>query len=123
MGSSTNAVEDCRVQSSLKNRSGHLEGLLTPIGAGAVIATLLMLVAVATPSTGVTSVGVVANTMTPVPVSSEITPFSCNDVVAANCDNGLVVKASPPPGRVVQTGGTVVPPLSSACPTVPLATG
>ena len=36
--------------------------------AGAVIATLLMLVAVAIPSTGVVSVGVVANTRLPVPV-------------------------------------------------------
>jgi hypothetical protein len=37
---------------------------------GAVNATLLMLVAVATPNTGVTSVGVLANTLAPVPVSS-----------------------------------------------------
>src|SRR6185312_12841280 len=39
---------------------------------GAVIATLLMLVAVAAPSTGVTSVGVLAKTAAPVPVSSVI---------------------------------------------------
>ena len=38
--------------------------------AGVVIATLLMLVAVATPSTGVVSVGEVANTNEPLPVSS-----------------------------------------------------
>jgi hypothetical protein len=38
--------------------------------AGAVNATLLILVAVATPNTGVTSVGEVANTLTPVPVLS-----------------------------------------------------
>jgi hypothetical protein len=38
--------------------------------AGAVIAILLMLVAVATPNTGVTNVGVLANTNAPVPVSS-----------------------------------------------------
>ena len=38
--------------------------------AGAVKATLLILVAVATPSTGVTRVGDVANTLTPVPVLS-----------------------------------------------------
>jgi hypothetical protein len=38
--------------------------------AGAVNATLLMLVAVATPKTGVTRVGDVANTLTPVPVLS-----------------------------------------------------
>jgi hypothetical protein len=38
--------------------------------AGAVKATLLMLVAVATPNTGVTRVGVLANTLAPLPVSS-----------------------------------------------------
>jgi hypothetical protein len=38
--------------------------------AGAVKATLLILVAVATPNTGVTRVGVLANTKAPVPVSS-----------------------------------------------------
>ena len=38
--------------------------------AGAVKATLLILVAVATPKTGVTRVGDVANTLTPVPVLS-----------------------------------------------------
>lgn len=38
--------------------------------AGAVMATLLTLVAVATPNVGVTSVGVLANTNAPVPVSS-----------------------------------------------------
>jgi len=40
--------------------------------AGAVNATLLILVAVATPRTGVTRVGVLENTTTPVPVSSEM---------------------------------------------------
>jgi hypothetical protein len=38
--------------------------------AGAVMAILLTLVAVATPNTGVTNVGVLANTNAPVPVSS-----------------------------------------------------
>ena len=38
--------------------------------AGAVKATLLILVAVATPNTGVINVGVLANTFTPVPVLS-----------------------------------------------------
>lgn len=52
--------------------------------AGAVIATLLTLVAVATPIFGVVSVGLVPNTKAPVPVSSEITPRSSADVVAAN---------------------------------------
>ena len=36
------------------------------------------------PSTGVTKVGEVAKTKEPDPVSSLITPLSCNDVVAAN---------------------------------------
>ena len=38
--------------------------------AGAVIVTLFIVVAVATPNIGVTNVGVVANTATPVPVGS-----------------------------------------------------
>ena len=42
--------------------------------AGAVIVNLLIEVAVATPKTGVTKVGVVANTKTPEPVSSETAP-------------------------------------------------
>jgi hypothetical protein len=52
--------------------------------AGAVNATLLMLVAVAAPRTGVTNVGVLAKTNAPDPVSSEITPASCEDVVEEN---------------------------------------
>jgi hypothetical protein len=50
-----------------------------------------MLVAVAAPSTGVTSVGVLANTKAPVPVSSEITPASSEDDVAASAEILLVV--------------------------------
>ena len=42
-------------------------------------------------------VGDVANTSTPVPVSLDITPASCADVVDANCESGAVVSASPPP--------------------------
>jgi hypothetical protein len=38
------------------------------------------------PRAGVTRVGEVANTSTPEPVSSEITPFSCSEVVAANTE-------------------------------------
>lgn len=45
---------------------------------------------------GVTKVGLVANTNAPLPVSSLITQASCDDVVAANCERGLVVSASPP---------------------------
>lgn len=43
-----------------------------------------ILVAVAAPSTGVTRVGLVANTRDPDPVSSLITPASCAEVVEAN---------------------------------------
>jgi hypothetical protein len=52
--------------------------------AGAVNATLLMLVAVAAPRAGVTRVGVLAKTSAPDPVSSEMTPASCEEVVDAN---------------------------------------
>jgi hypothetical protein len=52
-----------------------LDGIVVP----------LMLVAVATPSVGVTRVGDVANTKEPVPVSSEITPRSSAEVVAVCC--------------------------------------
>lgn len=65
--------------------------------AGAVMAILLMLVAVATPSTGVTSVGVLANTAEPVPVSLESTPASCAEVVEANTERLSPVYATVPP--------------------------
>ena len=45
------------------------------------------------PKTGVTNVGLVANTATPVPVSSEISALIWADVVAANCDRLPVVRA------------------------------
>ncbi len=50
------------------------------------------------PRIGVTNVGEVANTNAPEPVSSEMTPFSCREVVLANCASELEVSASPPPG-------------------------
>jgi hypothetical protein len=40
------------------------------------------------PRAGVTNVGEVAKHTAPDPVSSEITPLSCNEVVAANWDSG-----------------------------------
>lgn len=49
------------------------------------------------PRTGVTRVGLVANTSEPEPVSSLITPFSSSDVVDANCASVPDVRASPPP--------------------------
>ena len=56
----------------------------------------LIVVHVAAPMFGVTSVGDVANTSDPVPVSSEITPRSCVDVVAANDPRLLLVDVSVP---------------------------
>ena len=52
------------------------------------------------PSAGVTSVGDVANTNAPVPVSSDITPANCAEVVAANWLRGLATSASPDPAPV-----------------------
>jgi hypothetical protein len=57
---------------------------------------------VGVPRMGVTKVGDVANTNAPEPVSSLIVFFNCNDVVAANCERGLEVKASPLELNVVQ---------------------
>jgi len=54
------------------------------------------------PRAGVTRVGEVAKTSAPLPVSSEITPASCEDVVAANWESGLPTRASPPPAMVCQ---------------------
>ena len=55
-----------------------------PLSVPLVIVAPLILVAVATPRTGVTRVGLVANTRAPDPVSSLITPASCAEVVEAN---------------------------------------
>jgi hypothetical protein len=56
---------------------------------------LLTDVAVATPKTGVTKVGVLANTSAPVPVSSLTTPANWALVVAANWPRCPDVKARP----------------------------
>jgi phosphoglycerate dehydrogenase-like enzyme len=60
--------------------------------AGAVIATLLTLVAVATPMVGVVNVGDVANTARPVPVSSDNAPAKPAELVSVFC---LPVTAAP----------------------------
>ena len=62
-----------------------------------VIVAPLILVAVATHSTGVTRVGVFANTNAQLHVSSLITHFNSSDVVDANCASVPDVRASPPP--------------------------
>lgn len=69
------------------------------------------------PRAGVTSVGELANTSAPLPVSSLITPASCAEVVAANCDNGLLVRASPPPGKLCHVAAVPLVAIS-ACPVV-----
>ncbi len=51
---------------------------------------------VGVPRTGVTSVGVLAKTRAPEPVSSEMTDLSSDEVVAANADSLLDVEASVP---------------------------
>ena len=63
--------------------------------AGVVNATLLMLVAVATPSTGVTNVGVLSSTILPVPVTD-------------------ADKVMPPYVRVVPTNSALVIPMPPA---------
>ena len=71
--------------------------------AGAVKATLLILVAVATPNTGVTRVGDVANTLTPVPVLSV-------SAVAKLADEGVIKNAvtpAPVPETPVEIGRPV----------------
>ena len=61
------------------------------------------------PKAGVTRVGDVANTKAPLPVSSEITPANCNEVVAANTPRLLpeVVKV-PAVGKVTLEAAVVV---------------
>ena len=80
---------------------------------------------------GVTSVGDVENTSLSLPVSSLITPASCADVVAANCDRGLATRASPLPVESVAYSLAVPAALvrktcsdvpSAARPVPPLAT-
>jgi len=68
-----------------------------PLRVPLVIVAPFILVAVATPRTGVTRVGEVANTRDPEPVSSLITHFNCSEVVAANCASVHDVSASHPP--------------------------
>ena len=79
------------------------------------IVVLLMLVALATPSTGVTKVGLVANTNAPEPVSSEITPANSLELVAAKTLNLSVARAkltaAPPPVGVTVS----VPSVSLSC--------
>ena len=69
---------------------------VTPVVSGSPVA-LVSTAADGVPRAGVVSVGEVPNTRAPDPVSSDITPANCEEVVAANCESGFVVKASPAP--------------------------
>jgi len=61
------------------------------------------------PNAGVTRVGEVANTNAPLPVSSDITPANCNEVVAANTPRLLpVVVNVPAVGNVTLEAAVVV---------------
>ena len=71
--------------------------------AGAVIATLLMLVAEATPSVGVVKLGDVANTSEPEPVSSVT-------AAAKLADDGVPKNVKMPAPVVVVDGATPAPP-------------
>jgi len=72
--------------------------------AGAVNATLLMLVAVATPNTGVANVGLVARTLLPVPVFVTLTKFldasvaTALDAVSAE-KTGVALNVAVPPTK------------------------
>lgn len=90
-----------------------------PLRVQLVIVAPLILVAVATPSDGVTRVGEVANTRDQDPVSSLITHFNCSDVVAANCASVPDVSASHPPAGVAHF--VPVASAESAVSTVPFA--
>ena len=61
-------------------------------------------VPVAAPMFGVTSVGVLANTSAPVPVSSDIIPASSDEEVAAKSESLLLVRATVP----VASGSVIV---------------
>ena len=62
----------------------------------AVPVTLVMTPEAGVPRAGVTKTGDSAKTRAPEPVSSEITPLSCKDVVAANTERLSPVKVKVP---------------------------
>jgi hypothetical protein len=80
---------------------GEASGALVASDGTAV--ALVKLIADGVPRLGVTSVGLVAKTSEPEPVSSEITPASSADVVAARADSLSVVTTK------VLVDGIVVP--------------
>ena len=76
----------------------------TPVEIGKPV-PLVKVTEVGVPRTGVTSVGEVPNTASPDPVSSDRTPASWAEVVAAKAERLLAVKATVPvvAGRVMVT--------------------
>jgi hypothetical protein len=56
---------------------------------------LVKTTALGVPRSGVTNVGLVANTKEPEPVSSETSVLSSKEVVEANCDKEFAVVANP----------------------------
>src|SRR3989338_12665 len=69
-----------------------------------VIVRPLILVAIAAPRVGVTSVGDLANTNAPLPVSLEITPNSCKEVVAAKNERLSEAVAAASTAQLVSLG-------------------
>jgi hypothetical protein len=92
---------------------GVIKNAVTPVPVPVALPTgmvqLVRVPEVGVPKTGVTRVGVLANTKAPEPVSSDITPANCNDVVAANTLRLLpaVVKV-PAVGKVTLVAAVVV---------------
>jgi hypothetical protein len=70
------------------------------------------------PNAGVTRVGDVANTKAPLPVSSEITPANCNEVVAANTLRLLPVVVNVPAVGSVTLEAAVVVRVNAKAPAV-----
>jgi hypothetical protein len=70
------------------------------------------------PNAGVTSVGEVANTNAPLPVSSDMTPANCNEVVAANTPKLLPVVVKVPAVGKVTLEAAVVVSVNPKAPTV-----
>jgi hypothetical protein len=70
------------------------------------------------PNAGVTSDGEVANTNAPLPVSSEITPANCNEVVAANTLRLLPVVVNVPAVGSVTLEAAVVVRVNAKAPAV-----
>jgi hypothetical protein len=92
---------------------------VTPVDNGSPVA-LVKVALVGVPSMGVTKVGEVLYTNTPVPVSLLITPANCALVVLANCDKGLATFPSNASNVAEISNTGVVPPVDVTLLVVPL---